>query len=170
MTAVQAGQYRPPISVPVLHPPTFPVPGSVPGAIRPPILPRPALPSPGYGPPPMVDMNGLSRPLLSSLTPPGAPGVRPPMSFPTPSPNTSMPSGPPGTSLSNGLYANFAPSSGASMVSYTPQGSGASVNEMQYSSQQAFRPMGPPGSSGLSSSGYSQGTSLANQSIANYGS
>lgn len=187
LTVMQAGQYRPPISLPVLHPPTLPVPGSVPGAIRPPVLPRPPLPSPGYGAPPGLrppgmDMNGMSRPQPTSLTPPGAPGIRPPISFPTASSNTSMPSASTGTPISNGLYANFAPASGASTVSYVPQGPGASASDTQYSSQQVFRPMGPPGSSGPSSLGYSQGPPLASAplnnnypsttpgSISNYGS
>lgn len=182
LTVMQAGQYRPPIALPVLQPPTLAVPGSVPGAIRPPVLPRPPLSSPAYGAPPGVsrpqpgvDANGILRHMPPTLTPPGAPGVRPPMSFPTASPNPAMPSGSTGTPLSNGLYANFAPASGASTASYMPQGALSSASDSQYSSQQAFRPMAPPGSSGPS---YGRGpSSMSNNyssatpgSIANYGS
>lgn len=136
----------------------------------------------GYGAPPgvnrpqpLMDANGISQSTPTTLTPPGAPGVRPPISFPTASPNPAMSSGSTGTPFSNGLYANFAPASGASTVSYMPQGTASSASDSQYSSQQAFRPMAPPGSSGPS---YGQGpSSISNNypsappgSIANYGS
>lgn len=168
ITSLQAGPYRPPIAVPVLHPPTLPVPGSVPGAMRPLVLPRPAMPSPGYGAPPgfrppNADVNGLPRPPPLTLTPPGAPGERPPISIPSQTANNSMPSGP-GAPLSNGSYVNFSSISGASSVSYTPQGSTESGANTQYSSQQLFRPMFPPGQSSLA---YGHGPPSASQSTSN---
>lgn len=173
IAALQSGQYKPPISVPVLPPPTLPIPGSIPGStapLRPLVLPRPPGSSPGYSLPSVLrpptstgETNGFSQ--LSTLTPPGAPGapgVRPVMTFsstPANGPMSSMST--PATqqqhsSLANGSYGSYPPVSGPSIGNYTQQDVSAPTTSSQYGLQQPFRPMVPSGSFGQISLGYGQ--------------
>uniref|UniRef100_A0A0C9RP09 U1 small nuclear ribonucleoprotein C n=1 Tax=Wollemia nobilis TaxID=56998 RepID=A0A0C9RP09_9CONI len=139
LAALQSGQQRPRVPVPILPPPTLPVPGStqlpnnqplVP-PLRPPVLPRPTTGPPAYGvsmgttpplrppgapatsSPGMAQSSGLSRP--PPLTPPLATGIRP--STPTSSPmangimsSSSLPSA---SSTYQNQQPNSVPTSGA---------------------------------------------------------
>jgi len=137
LASMQAGQQRP--RIPMLPPPTLPVPGStqLPNGmsmlptVRPPVLPRPTLVPPGYGvsmgaspvmrppgaavtsPPGVAQPNGLPRP--PTLTPPVSTGVTPSMATSSPMSNvlTSNPpiSGPSGTYQNQ--QQNSIPTSGA---------------------------------------------------------
>jgi len=137
LASMQAGQQRP--RIPMLPPPTLPVPGStqLPNGLsmlptlRPPILTRPTLIPPGYGvsvgtspmirppgaavtsPPGVAQSNGLPRP--PTLTPPVSTGVTASTATSSPMSNVLMSnppiSGPSGTYQNQ--QQNSIPTSGA---------------------------------------------------------
>lgn len=168
---LQSGQYRPPISAPVLPRPSLPVPGtnSVASAspmLHPPVLPRPAGMSQGYVPPPTFrppmgaasQANGLPRP--PALATPSAAGVRPVIATSPSTANGSLSnlptSGPPGAyqqqstipaGNSYGSYNYTGPPMGPS-GGYTQAPNMTSIppgnSSSGFTSQQPVR-AGPPG-------------------------
>lgn len=131
LASIQAGQQRP--RIPMLQPPTLPVPGStqVPNGlsmlptVRPPVLMRPPIIPPGYGvslgtspmirppgavvtsPPGVSQSNGLPRP--PTLTPPVFTGVT--ASTATSSPMSNVVTSNPPISGPSGMYQNQEPNS-----------------------------------------------------------